>query len=121
VLFYEISENHKLQLIYEFKLYDKESVSEVGFSPVSDELAVCSHGQRNVFFILTNTNSRFQVLGYSVLPYEVTGMSWNTSNKQIIGKDYPQLFVLVGFAILGLTAPDAKSHHRRGEHLRLEC
>jgi hypothetical protein len=121
VLFFEVNEQYKLSLIYEFRLYDKEMISEVSFSPVSDELAVCSHGHKNVYFVLTNTNAKFQVLGYAVLPYEVTGMSWNTSNKQVVAKDYPQLFVLVGFAVLGLTAPDAKSHHRRGDHLRLEC
>ena len=36
VMFFEVGEQYKLTLIYEFRLYEKERVSEVAFSPVSD-------------------------------------------------------------------------------------
>ena len=86
-------------------MFDKQKITEVKFSPVGDQLAVISHAQKIVNFVLTNPHSKFQVLGYVQLPYETYAISWNTSSKQAVGKDYPQLFVLVGFAIFGITPP----------------
>jgi WD40 repeat protein len=65
-------------------VYLKESISEVYFSPNSDQLAVNSHSSPLIYFIYTSLKHKFQILAYHIMPFNVTGMSWNTSNKQLI-------------------------------------
>ena len=118
----DVSNPNQPKLLKNIKLFKNKPISYVQFNKDNRMFVAGSNKSRKIFFINANKDAKeqeksFNIIGYSECPGKVQGISWNFSNKSLVGNNPNIVFVVLQYFLVTVVAP---FHDQSFSELKLE-